>query len=230
MDTLQVKQPTFSTKPLQPQSIPLSNNIVETTPPPSNSFFWIFIGLLFLIVFIAIVFHLFWNPFASKTTTTNNTVNTVTSDTYSPNTVIPSSSDNIETPMNLSSPYELTNNNMSYNNDDNMEMTNNNGGSGFSSQTNQGTSSSSSFNPYSDSSLDTALNNATKTQTQSQTQNEGPQPDIASSSYSNNNTGWCYIGEEKGYRSCSKVGQNDECMSGEIFPTRDICINPSLRA
>lgn len=42
--------------------------------------------------------------------------------------------------------------------------------------------------------------------------------------------GWCYIGEEKGYRSCAEVGENDICMSGDIFPTSQVCINPSLRA
>ena len=41
--------------------------------------------------------------------------------------------------------------------------------------------------------------------------------------------GWCYIGTDRGYRSCIKVGDSDKCMSGEIFPTKDICINPSLR-
>jgi hypothetical protein len=41
--------------------------------------------------------------------------------------------------------------------------------------------------------------------------------------------GWCYIGEEQGYRSCAQVGVNDQCMSGDIFPTKDICVNPNLR-
>lgn len=41
--------------------------------------------------------------------------------------------------------------------------------------------------------------------------------------------GWCYIGEEQEYRSCASVGVNDTCMSGDIFPTLDICINPNLR-
>ncbi len=41
--------------------------------------------------------------------------------------------------------------------------------------------------------------------------------------------GWCYIGTDRGYRSCIKVSDSDKCMSGEIFPTKDICINPSLR-
>ena len=42
--------------------------------------------------------------------------------------------------------------------------------------------------------------------------------------------GWCYIGEDRGYRSCAKVGANDTCMSGDIFPTNELCINPNLRA
>ncbi len=41
--------------------------------------------------------------------------------------------------------------------------------------------------------------------------------------------GWCYIGEDRGYRSCAQVGANDKCMSGEIFPSQEICVNPTLR-
>lgn len=43
-------------------------------------------------------------------------------------------------------------------------------------------------------------------------------------------SGWCYIGEDRGFRSCAEVGPNDACMSGDIFPTHDVCINPNLRA
>jgi hypothetical protein len=42
--------------------------------------------------------------------------------------------------------------------------------------------------------------------------------------------GWCYIGEDRGFRTCAQVGPNDECMSGDIFPSNEICMNPSLRA
>ena len=42
--------------------------------------------------------------------------------------------------------------------------------------------------------------------------------------------GWCFIGEDRGFRSCVEVGKNDTCMSGDIFPSKDICVNPSLRA
>ena len=41
--------------------------------------------------------------------------------------------------------------------------------------------------------------------------------------------GWCYVGTDRTFRSCIKVNESDKCMSGEIFPTKDICINPSLR-
>ena len=42
-------------------------------------------------------------------------------------------------------------------------------------------------------------------------------------------SGYCYIGEDRGYRSCAYVNQGDSCISGEIFPTNEICINPNLR-
>lgn len=42
-------------------------------------------------------------------------------------------------------------------------------------------------------------------------------------------SGYCYVGTDKGYRSCVYVGRGETCMSGDIFPTIDICINPNLR-
>ena len=41
--------------------------------------------------------------------------------------------------------------------------------------------------------------------------------------------GFCYIGEDRGYRTCVEVGENTNCESGKIFPTKQICINPNLR-
>ena len=41
--------------------------------------------------------------------------------------------------------------------------------------------------------------------------------------------GYCYIGEDRGFRSCIEVGEGDVCMSGDIFPTQAVCINPNLR-
>jgi hypothetical protein len=42
-------------------------------------------------------------------------------------------------------------------------------------------------------------------------------------------SGWCFIGEDRGFRSCSPVSASDTCMSGDIFPSKDICVNPNLR-
>jgi hypothetical protein len=42
-------------------------------------------------------------------------------------------------------------------------------------------------------------------------------------------SGFCYIGENSGARSCIEVGEGDVCMSGDIFPSQEICINPNLR-
>ena len=41
--------------------------------------------------------------------------------------------------------------------------------------------------------------------------------------------GFCLVGEDRGIRSCMRVGEGDTCMSGNIFPSKDVCINPSLR-
>ena len=41
--------------------------------------------------------------------------------------------------------------------------------------------------------------------------------------------GFCYIGTDRGHRSCIRVKAKDRCESSKIFPTMDICVNPSLR-
>ena len=59
-----------------------------------------------------------------------------------------------------------------------------------------------------------------------------PLPDDATSSTqrsSSGKSGYCYIGEDRGFRSCIQVKEGDTCMSGEIFPSNTICVNPSLR-
>jgi hypothetical protein len=59
-----------------------------------------------------------------------------------------------------------------------------------------------------------------------------PSPDDATSSTQRNQqgkTGYCYIGEDRGFRSCIKMEDNDKCMSGNIFSSEEICLNPALR-
>ena len=72
-------------------------------------------------------------------------------------------------------------------------------------------------------SLQIALQNARQTA-------EVQADDSRSSIQQSGTPGWCYIGEDNGTRTCAEIGVNDICMSGDIFPTRDVCINPNLRA
>ena len=61
---------------------------------------------------------------------------------------------------------------------------------------------------------------------------EDPEPDTTDSviqTTPKTGTGYCYVGEDRGIRSCVKINKNHKCMSGDIFPTREICINPKLR-
>ena len=53
--------------------------------------------------------------------------------------------------------------------------------------------------------------------------------EASSSVHSSGQAGWCYVGQDRGYRTCAQVGVNDQCMSGDIFPSQELCINPSLR-
>jgi hypothetical protein len=61
----------------------------------------------------------------------------------------------------------------------------------------------------------------------------GPLPDEATSVTQKGTTsgkaGYCLVGEDRGNRSCIYVNESDTCMSGNIFPSKDKCINPSLR-
>jgi hypothetical protein len=77
--------------------------------------------------------------------------------------------------------------------------------------------------------LNKALNNSNVQQNIGQSDDYEADDSTSSIQKSQSKGGYCYIGEERGYRSCMPVNENDACMSGEIFPTSEICINPSLR-
>lgn len=75
------------------------------------------------------------------------------------------------------------------------------------------------------------LNKALNTAQSQQPQQQDYQANEASSSvYTSGKSGWCYIGNDRGFRSCALVNENDTCMSGDIFPSQEICMNPNLRA
>lgn len=55
-------------------------------------------------------------------------------------------------------------------------------------------------------------------------------PDTADSSIQGlGKAGWCFVGKDKDVRKCAEVGVNDDCMSGDIFPTKALCMNPNIR-
>ena len=43
-----------------------------------------------------------------------------------------------------------------------------------------------------------------------------------------NITGYCFVGEDKGIRTCMEINVTDKCMSGNIFPNKSVCVNPNL--
>ena len=101
-----------------------------------------------------------------------------------------------------------------------QDITPNSSPSSIQSQSVQGTSVSQQ-NVSANNTLNKALNTS-----QSGQQNEDYQAQEANSSLK---AGWCFIGEDRGYRTCGQVGVNDQCMSGDIFPSQELCINPNLR-
>ena len=77
--------------------------------------------------------------------------------------------------------------------------------------------------------LNQALNQATPNYTPEPGYSADDSYSSIQKSKSSSKSGWCFIGEDRGFRSCINVGENDTCMSGDIFPTSEICVNPNLR-
>ena len=60
----------------------------------------------------------------------------------------------------------------------------------------------------------------------------GPQPDapentiqkpITSAKYN-----WCLVGEYQNKRGCMPITESDKCLSGHVFPTQKMCLNPNM--
>lgn len=79
-----------------------------------------------------------------------------------------------------------------------------------------------------DKQVNTNLKNKDTTSTNQN--NDYEADDSMSNIQSKGKSGYCYIGEDRGFNSCVYVGPNDTCLSGDIFPTMDICVNPKLRS
>lgn len=39
---------------------------------------------------------------------------------------------------------------------------------------------------------------------------------------------WCLVGNFQGRRGCVEVDKDTKCMSGQIFPSQHLCLNPNL--
>jgi hypothetical protein len=78
--------------------------------------------------------------------------------------------------------------------------------------------------------LNKKINNSQPTRAElEKLESENVKPTDSYESSSSNKKGWCLIGSYEGIRSCSRVGEADTCMSGDIFPSQDICVNPNIR-
>jgi hypothetical protein len=58
-------------------------------------------------------------------------------------------------------------------------------------------------------------------------QKEQTEPEPVQSDTQQN--GYCYIGKINNSRYCAKVSSKNSCISGDIFPTMAVCINPNLK-
>jgi hypothetical protein len=51
---------------------------------------------------------------------------------------------------------------------------------------------------------------------------------VPKADFSRNKSGFCYVGEYKGIRSCVKVDKTP-CESSQVYSTEQQCVNPQLR-
>jgi hypothetical protein len=62
--------------------------------------------------------------------------------------------------------------------------------------------------------------------------NGQPQPDNTTNpiqkAISSGKTNWCLVGEYQGRRGCIQVSEQDRCLSGQIFPNQQMCMNPAM--
>ena len=62
--------------------------------------------------------------------------------------------------------------------------------------------------------------------------NKQPEPDSTTNPIqkpiTSGKSGWCLVGEYEGRRGCIQVGQEDKCLSGQVYPNQKMCLNPTL--
>jgi hypothetical protein len=78
------------------------------------------------------------------------------------------------------------------------------------------------------SNLDNTLNNSTVGQQNAQIPNPDTTASPIQNSISQEKNAWCLVGEYKGRRGCIEVSEYDKCMSGQVYPSQKMCLNPAL--
>jgi hypothetical protein len=73
--------------------------------------------------------------------------------------------------------------------------------------------------------LDIAVNTSPPPKT------EEPKPNATTSpiqTASSNKGSWCLVGDFKDQRGCVEMREHDKCMSGQVYPSQSLCLNPTL--
>jgi hypothetical protein len=77
-----------------------------------------------------------------------------------------------------------------------------------------------------------ALDNAINSQTPPVSPPRPPEPTPSENPIqkpiTSNKTSWCLVGEYKEKRGCIEIGESDKCLSGQIYPNQQMCLNPTL--
>ena len=73
-------------------------------------------------------------------------------------------------------------------------------------------------------SLDSTINSGIQKPTEpSASDSQNPIQNSISSKKSN----WCLVGEYKEKRGCIEIADGDKCLSGQVFPSQKMCLNPT---
>lgn len=52
--------------------------------------------------------------------------------------------------------------------------------------------------------------------------------DSIQKSLSSSKTKWCLVGEYQNKRGCIDLSESDKCLSGQVFPSEEMCLNPAM--
>jgi hypothetical protein len=62
--------------------------------------------------------------------------------------------------------------------------------------------------------------------------NSQPSPDSTTNPIQNpissTKASWCLVGEYQGKRGCVSITDADKCLSGQVFPNQQMCLNPTM--